>query len=258
MTHATIAAGSGPALVHYIPIATTCISIAFVIALLMRASKKNWPPHLMWWAFGVAAYGLGTAFESSITLFGNSPELTRWWYWAGAILGGYPLATGTVYLLNKRRTANVLTAASLVVVVVATVAIFLSPLKEASLQAHRPSGDVIEWTWIRWLTPFINTYAAIFLIGGAVWSSMKFRKSAAHRDRAIGTALIALGGLLPGIGGSMAKANIVEGLYIGEFLGIILIWIGYEFCIKTRPAVQDAKWQREQMAKLEAGQPVSS
>lgn len=225
---------AGPALVHYVPIATTFISAAFVIALLLRASKKNWPAHLMWWAFGVTAYGLGTALESAVTLFGNSPELTRWWYWAGAILGGYPLATGTVYLLNKRRTANLLTAASLLVVGVATVAVFLTPLNVEAVQAHRPSGDVIGWRWIRYLTPFINIYAAVFLIGGAVWSSLKFCKSPEHRDRTIGTALIACGALLPGIGGSMAKAGIVEGLYVGEFCGIILIWLGYEFCIRNR------------------------
>ena len=226
---------AGPALVHYIPIATTCISIAFVIALVIRASKKKWPPHLVWWAFGVTAYGLGTGLEGSITLFGNTPGLTRWWFWAGAILGGYPLATGTVYLLNKRKTAHILTALSLVAVVVATVGVILTPLKVELLEASRPSGKVIEWTWLRQTTPIINTYAAVFLIGGAIWSSLKFRKSEAHRDRAIGTALIAFGALLPGIGGLMAKADIVEALYIGEFLGIILIWIGYEFCIRNKP-----------------------
>jgi len=230
---------SGPALVHYIPILTTLISAAFVVALLSRSAKKRWPAHLVWWAIGVSAYGLGTGLESAVTLFGNSPELTRWWYWAGAILGGYPLATGTVYLLNKRRTAHLLTGLSLIVVVAATVAIFLTPLNTAELQAHRPSGDVLEWSWIRLMTPFINLYAAVFLIGGAVWSSLKFSKSPAHRDRAIGTGLIAVGALLPGIGGTMAKADIVEALYIGEFLGIILIWIGYEFCIRNRLPISD-------------------
>lgn len=42
-----------------------------------------------------------------------------------------------------------------------------------------------------------------------------------------------MGGLLPGIGGGMAKAGIVEGLYVGELAGLILIWIGYEFCTKA-------------------------
>ncbi len=39
--------------------------------------------------------------------------------------------------------------------------------------------------------------------------------------------------MLPGIGGGMAKAGIVEGLYVGELAGLILIWIGYELCTKA-------------------------
>ena len=46
---------------------------------------------------GVFAFGLGTALESSITLFGNTVWLNKRWYIAGAILGAYPLAQGTVF-----------------------------------------------------------------------------------------------------------------------------------------------------------------
>lgn len=225
-----------PSFVHYIPILTTLISAAFVAALTRRAIPRRWPPHLLWWGIGVSAYGLGTALESAVTLFGNGPGLNRWWYWAGAILGGYPLATGTVYLLLKRRLAHILTGISLALVVFATVAVFLTPLNLEALEPHKPSGAVIGWTWIRMMTPLINGYAALFLIGGAFYSSFHFFRSGGQRNRAIGTALIAVGGILPGVGGSMAKAGIVEGLYVGELVGIILIWIGYEFCIrKTNP-----------------------
>jgi len=31
----------------------------------------------------------------------------------------------------------------------------------------------------------------------------------------------------------MAKGGIVEALYIGELIGIILIWIGYELCVRA-------------------------
>ncbi|USN99022.1 MAG: hypothetical protein H6810_12880 [Phycisphaeraceae bacterium] len=225
-----------PELVHYLPILTTLFSAAFVAALVRRAIPRHWPPHLLWWGIGVSAYGLGTLLESSITLFGNSPALNRWWYWAGAILGGYPLATGTVYLLLRRKTAHVLTAISLTLVLVATVAVFISPLNLDALLPYKPEGAVIGWMWVRLTTPFINGYAALFLIGGAFYSSFHFVRSGGQRNRAIGTALIAVGGILPGVGGSMAKAGIVEALYVGEFLGIILIWIGYEFCIRrTNP-----------------------
>lgn len=219
-------------LLHYIPIASTVISVLFVIALIMRARKREWPPHLNWWIVGVACYGLGTLLESIITLNGNTLFLNRSWYWAGAILGGYPLATGSVYLLHKRKTANILTGLSLIVVIVATVAVFMTPLIAENLNEAKPSGNVIEWTWIRMLTPVINGYAALFLIGGAIQSSFHFFENPEMRSRAYGTALIAVGALLPGIGGSMAKAGMVEALYVGEFLGIILIWWGYELCTR--------------------------
>src|SRR5687767_13150695 len=94
-----------PGLVHYLPIATTALSVMFLIALLRRGRLRAFPSHLRWWAAGILTYGVGTALESVITLFGNSPELTRWWYIAGALLGGYPLGTGSVYLLCRRPVA---------------------------------------------------------------------------------------------------------------------------------------------------------
>ncbi len=96
--------------VHYLPIATTALSAVFFAMLLRRYITRHSGPHLLWWAGGIFAYGLGTALEGSITVFGNTVTLTKAWYIAGALLGGYPLAQGTVYLLLPRRTANVLTA----------------------------------------------------------------------------------------------------------------------------------------------------
>jgi hypothetical protein len=243
---------ASPSFVHYLPIGTTIISAIFLVVLLKSASEKSWPLHLVWWSIGVFFYGLGTTLESCITLFGNSPELNRWWYWAGAILGGYPLATGSVYLVFKKKaTAHLLTGISLVLVVVASVAIFLTPLEAEALDPVRPSGNILSWQWIRLLTPFINIYAAVFLIGTAVHSSIKFARayrlnakvdldaSAASSQRVLflrawGTIFIGFGGLLPGIGGSLTKAtDLPESLYIGELVGITFIWLGHAVCGRT-------------------------
>jgi hypothetical protein len=233
---------AAPQFVHYLPIATTIVCIAFLIVLVRRAVPRKWPPHLLWWGIGVFFYGLGTLLESMITLGGNGPTLNRLWYWAGAILGGYPLATGTVYLLMRRKIAHVLTAISLAVVVFASVAVLITPLNLGAIEPFRPSGNVIGWRWIRMMTPFINFYAAIFLVGGAFYSAARYaypRGAARDGRRAAGTFLIAVGGILPGVGGGMAKAGHVEALYIGEFVGIILIWAGYELCIRsTAPVAQ--------------------
>ncbi len=31
----------------------------------------------------------------------------------------------------------------------------------------------------------------------------------------------------------MAKAGVVEALYVGEFIGIIFIWAGYAACVRV-------------------------
>ncbi|HZN38771.1 MAG TPA: hypothetical protein VFD82_08200 [Planctomycetota bacterium] len=224
---------AAPAFVHYLPIATTALSAAFLVALLRHGRLRSFPPHLAWWSAGVLAYGAGTALESAITLFGNSSELTRWWYVAGALFGGYPLATGSVYLLCRRRVAHALTAVSSAIVVALSVAVLLSPLDLAQLEPHRPSGAVLGWRWIRLCTPAVNLYAAAFLVGGALVSAVRFWLMApapGAGERAAGTALIAFGGVLPGIGGAMAKAGVVEGLYVGELVGIVAIWAGHSMC----------------------------
>jgi len=234
------AATTDPAAVHYLPIATTVLSASFVMALLVRARKRAWAPHLMWWAIGIFFYGFGTAIESTITLGGNSELTNRLWYWAGAILGGYPLGVGSCYLLCSRKWANRLTAVSLVFVIVASVLVFIGPMHVDQLEAHRPTGRGIwVWKWLPWLTPFINLYAVFFLVGGAMWSSYRFLTSDWNLGKAIGTTLIAVGGILPAIGGSMTKAGMVEALYVGEFVGLVLIITGYVACVaKPRVAVE--------------------
>lgn len=218
--------------VHYLPIATTLLSALFLRALLARWRERG-GKHLAWWAFGVFTYGVGTALESTITLFGNSAHLTQAWYIAGAVWGGYPLAQGSVWLLAKPRTARILTAITLSYALVLSALVLLSPLNASEVEAAKPSGAVIGWQWVRLWSPLLNGYAAIFLIGGAALSAVRYFRLRAPgmRERAVGNTLIAIGALLPGIGGGMAKAGIVEALYLGELVGLVLIWLGYRSCI---------------------------
>ncbi len=217
--------------VHYLPILTTLVSIFFLVSIAARYLERG-GSHLLWWSIGVFTYGLGTFLESAVTLAGNTAFLNKSWYVAGAILGGYPLAQGSVYLHLSKKRADLLTAVTVPFIILAAVFVFLSPINYEYLEPHKPGGNAIGWQWVRLLTPFINTYSAIFLIGTAFYSAIKWSKIENGGNRAIGNILITVGALLPGIGGSMAKAGIVEALYIGEFIGIILIWAGYKYCLK--------------------------
>jgi len=225
-------------LTHYIPIVTTFIAVGFAYVILRRYRVRRSGPHLLWWGIGILLYGVGTATEASVTLFGWSAPLFRTWYISGALLGGAPLAQGTVYLLMRRPVANRLAVALLLWVSVAAVFVMVSPIDFALVEPHRLSGRVMEWTWVRAFSPLVNTYAAIFLIGGAVYSALRFRRNPAMHHRYVGNVLIAVGALLPGIGGTATRFGHVEVLYVTELIGLILIWLGYRWNVRTPVAVE--------------------
>jgi hypothetical protein len=212
----------------FIPILTTVIAIVFSAGLLRRYRTKG-GTHLLWWAVGTATYALGTATEASVTLFGWSPPLFRLWYISGALLGGAPLAQGTVYLLLTKRTARRLTIALVTVIVVASVCVLLSPLRLELVEPHHLTGKVLGWTWVRAFSPFINIYAFLFLVGGALLSAWRYARDPLTSYRAVGNAYIAAGALLPGIGGTFTRFGHTEVLYVTEFLGLCLLWVGYRY-----------------------------
>jgi hypothetical protein len=216
-------------LIYWIPAVTTVVAFAFATIVLRRHAQRRSGPHLLWWGVGLLLYGVGTATEALTTFFGWNEWVFRAWYITGALCGGAPLAQGTVYLLMKRRTANVLAALLVSAILIGALFVILSPIDYALAEGggHRLSGRVLVWSGVRLVSPFINTYAAIFLIGGAVVSAMRYRAQPLKRHKYIGNVLIAIGALLPGIGGTFTRFGYVEVLYVTEFIGLLLIFAGY-------------------------------
>ncbi len=212
--------------IHYVPILTTLIALPFA-ALVFQRWRARGGAHLLWWALGLLAYAAGTFTEAAVTLVGWREGLFRAWYIAGALLGGAPLAQGTVYLLLSRRTAHRLTAVLLPVIAVAATCVLLAPIDAAAVEPYRLSGRAFAWPWVRAFSPFINLYAFVFLVGGAVLSAVRFARQGGQPHRVIGNVLIAAGALLPGIGGSATRFGHVEVLYATELVGVLLILAGY-------------------------------
>ncbi|GAB5409264.1 MAG: hypothetical protein BalsKO_16290 [Balneolaceae bacterium] len=214
-------------IVAYIPITTTLFCIYFFYVIYNHWRKKPDALYLLWWTLGVVFYGIGTLVESIHTIYGWSPFIFKAWYIAGAFLGGVPLAQGTIYLLMKRKTANILTTILVIVLVISSLLVILSPLN-VDLVQKKLNGNVLEWSFIRLITPFVNIYAVIFLVGGAFYSAFKYYKSLEFKGRFWGNVLIACGGILPGIGGTATKFGYTYVLYVTELLGIFLIFVGYQ------------------------------
>jgi hypothetical protein len=223
----------GPALVGYIPIITTLVALFFAARLFARYRERGGTHHL-WWIIGMLTYAAGTSTESLTTLVGWHEPLFRAWYITGALLGGAPLAQGTVYLLMSRRVANRLSVLLVAIVVTASVCVIMSPINYAAVQPFRLTGRVLEWHWVRMFSPFVNLYAVTFLIGGAILSAVRYRRRTDTHNRYVGNLMIAVGALLPGIGGTFTRFGHTEVLYVTELIGLLVIYGGFYY--NTKPA----------------------
>jgi hypothetical protein len=221
-------------LIHYMPVITTVVAVAFFRALWRHLRRNPSARYLMWWMIGVGLYGLGTFTEALTTIFGWSEPVFRTWYIAGALLGAGPLAQGTVYLLLPKRTADRLAVALVAYIAIASAFVVATPILYEVVEPNRLSGEVMAWQWVRLFSPLVNLYAVVFLIGGALWSAWRYRRRGGASSRVLGNVLIAVGAILPGIGGSFARAGVIEVLYVTELIGLALIWAGYRVIVGDR------------------------
>ena len=219
-----------PSPVHYIPIFTTCFALGFAVVIFRRYQRRG-GPHLCWWGIGMLTFAAGTITESVTTLTGWHEPVFRLWYITGALLGGAPLAQGTVYLLLPRRVANRLTVALVLAVLFGALCVWSSPIDTALVEPYRLSGKVLAWHWVRLISPLINLYALTFLMGGAILSAVRYARQVETRQRALANVFIAIGALLPGIGGTFTRLGHVEVLYVTEFLGLCCIALGYRLSV---------------------------
>lgn len=214
-------------MIDYIPIFTTLLSVYFFIEIFKHYSSKR-KQYLLWWMLGVVTFGLGTLSESLHALVGYKELNLRFWYIIGALLGGFPLAQGTVYLLFSKKFADRTAFFFVSYIIVAAIFVMLVPISIPEDFDGRLTGKVFEWNWVRLFSPLINIYAFLFLVGGAIYSAYKYFKVKNLQYRVYGNAAIALGGILPGIGGSFTRAGYVEVLFVTELIGLALIYLGYK------------------------------
>jgi hypothetical protein len=218
---------------HYLPIFSTVISFAFAIAVFNRFRVRH-GAHLLLWSIGLLLYGIGTLTEV-ISLFTFNPVALRLWYLSGAMLTAAWLGQGTINLLVRRRgiapTLNIILA---VISLVAVVLVFIAPITSAAaaFTTTEPLSaqykDILTRSGVMiFLTILLNTYGTFTLVGGAIYSAYIFWRKHVLFNRMIGNILIAAGAILPAIGGSFIKMGLPDYLYLSEFLGAILMYIGF-------------------------------
>jgi len=131
------------------------------------------------------------------------------------------------------------------VIVIASLCVIASPIDYALVEPFRLSGRVLAWRWVRLFSPFINLYAVIFLVGGAIVSAVRYRRTRETYSRFIGNVYIAIGAILPGIGGTFTRFGHTEVLYVTELIGLLCIFAGYRLNVTGRGVREARDGRRE-------------
>ncbi len=233
-----------------LPFTSSIVSFIFAIFVFSRYLERK-GAHLLLWCIGMVFYGIGGFCEAYYGAQGWNALVFRLWYLFGAILVAAWLGQGTVYLLVKRRWANILMVILGLGSIYGVVRVFGAQL-DPSLMTNslhtgsELSGKAIVTPGVRLLTPFFNLYGTITLVGGAAYSAWIFWRKRILLHRAIGNVFIAVGALLPAFGGTFSRFGISGALYIGEFLGAVLMLVG--FLRATSPIVNTQPVPKENTA----------
>lgn len=213
----------------YLPILSSIVSFVFAFFVYQRYSTRK-GKHLLFWAIGMVFYGIGGLMEGLYGLFGWNTLVFRLWYLFGAILVAAWLGQGTIYLLAKEKTARISMIILLVLSIAAAVYVFTFDISQPAVAMEELSGKIIypdEGLSPRKTTPFFNIYGTLGLVGGAIYSAWIFFRKRVFLHRVLGNVLIATGGLFPAFGGSFSRLGIDGALYITEFIGAVLMFIGF-------------------------------
>ena len=224
--------------VQILPFVTTAIIFVFAFLVLRRYFQRGGMHHLLW-GIGLVMYGLGTLAEAFLSV-AYAPFMLHTWYLFGAILTPAWLGQGTVYLLVRRKNvANGLLVALTVLSIFAAIKVFSLPISgeyNIGIPVSTQYRNVLTRDSLTTLLLAIFAfYGTVTLVGGALYSAYIFLRKRIMPQRVLGNVLIAIGGLSPAVGGTLAARGLGDVLFASELLGAVLLFIGFRLATTQQP-----------------------
>jgi hypothetical protein len=183
-----------------------------------------------------------------------SEWILKLWYLSGAMLTAAWLGQGSIHLMvRKPHVASILTGILTLASLASIGLSFATPVNSlvpyvtgvaASAQYQailgRNSGVLL-------MTILLNSYGTLTLVGCALFSAYIFWRKHVLLNRMVGNILITLGALAPAIGGTFVKLGVVNLLYLSEFVGVVVMFVG--FLQATAKSVPSSAQSQQVLAK---------
>lgn len=208
-----------------LPAIAALLALSCAVAIGRDAQRRPGPDRVAWIvAFSLFAVAAGAEVAGSLA--GWTVTLARVYYLTGAVLVVGFLALGQLYLLAGDRIGRVAPGIALLITAIAASTVWGAPLDESRIEAN--GWDAIERTaGLKVLAIGINSIGTLILLGGLIYSAVRFRTVETMRHRTIGLLLIALGTLTVALGGTLTRLGSEQYLYIAMSAGVAIIFAGY-------------------------------
>ena len=229
----------------------TAIATLFAQATAVRWSRSR-APHQGAWTVALALFALASAALATGASTGWDKGTFRAFYLLGAIVNVPWLALGTIYLLMGRRVGDRVRTALVLFTGLGLGVMLAAPIHGAIAADRIPVGKDVFGALPRALAGVGSGLGAFVVFGGAAWSAVRFararrpgsgRLAGGNGLIALGTLVLASGGLLQGIVGSD------EAFALTLAVGIAVIYAGFAVAsgarssLSPRPAPGDAPAQ---------------
>jgi hypothetical protein len=207
-----------------LPLCAALVALAFA-ALLLRSLLRRRSGEKVLWGLGFTLFAVAAACEALAQRLGWSPVLFKTYYLAGGVLTVAYLGAGSAWLLVPKRARDVLVGGLAVATVAAVTTVALAGVDAGALAgtAHGrpPANAALEGHAFLWAIG-LNSFGSLFLIGGSLYSI-------ARRQRVRPNLWIGSGAIVVALATGLSRAGSYSLVYVGELVGIALMFAGFAF-----------------------------
>jgi hypothetical protein len=221
----------------------TAVATLFAQATLVRFTRDHRPQDRAW-TISLAMFALASAALATGVSTGWDDATFRIFYLLGAVVTVPWLALGTVYLLLGADRARRIEWGLVFFTGLAAGVVLAAPLEAPVGGTAIPVGSDVFGAFPRVLAAVGSGVGAVVILGGAVWSAVRFarartvpgngRRAAANVLIALGTLVLSSGGLLQGVAGKD------EAFVISLASGITVIYAGFLVAAGATARTRDA------------------